>query len=360
MKPLKRLNKYAGTALFAITMSLIWSCEDKNVNTNHPDKLVGKWYYIDGDYYTEITTNSDQTIVDQSAEGIGSIDVSGNNTATLTYMTVRDQGSEIYVTNQPMQLFITFPLYMILINNSADSDSVAIFVVYTNEDDYSYYITETIDARYDTSTYTLTINSTDFVEMDVNADVIDSGSVITISGTLQNQTMDISANSPVRLNIGGNPNDYITEFTLNMETDGSWTRTMTMEAYEMNDTEEVSGTWEASEDRLIVIEKYEEDGKTEIDTVVLDYTLNGDNLTLIMRDDWCEDDKDYPVEECLENEQKALNLEPGSLINMFSVWTMNFNRTGPTTRTVLRSHLPYPRESITPPFRPTIRNYRYW
>lgn len=345
MKQFIRLGKYTGVLLLTMSIALFWSCEKdaEAGDEKHPEELVGTWYYTDGNYYTEITTNSNQTMVDRFSEGIGSIDVSGEVTETLTYMMVVEYNGDvsIYITNQSMYTMEPdFPIYMVFMYSYGGTLSAS-FIAQESEEDYTYYTTDNVDYSYDASIYTLTIDSTYFFEMP------DSSTVVTIAGTLQSQTINIPANSPTQVDVGVDPFDYISEFTVSLEADGSWLRTMVMEFEGETETETGVGTWEVDDDQLIIIEEYEENGETEIDTVELDFTLSGNTLTLIMKD-WCEDEEDYPVEECLEEAEWEFGLESGSLTDIVYVSIMNFSKTAPNARILAKSNLKHLLQSKMP------------
>lgn len=368
MKQFISLSKYTGVLLITMSIVLFWSCEDEAEvgDEKHPEELVGTWYFTDGEFDIEITTNSDQTMVNQFSEGIGSIDVSGEVTATLTYMIMMVEEDDgfvgIMVLNQsPYTVSLgeqDSPFYAFAIYPPEDYVS-AMFMVYESEYNYTYYTTDTIEFFYDTSTYTLTINSTDFMELDMSTYEIDSSSVVTISGTLQNQTTNIPANSPTQVSFVGDLTDYFSEFTVSLNTDGSWLRTMVMEFEGETETETGVGSWEVDDDQLIIIEEYEEDGETEVDTVELDFTLSDNTLTIIMGEDWCEDDEDYSVEECLEEAEGDFGLESGSLTDIVRVWIMNFSQTAPTTKIVAKSSLRHLLQSKMPQHKRVVRHYPF-
>ena len=72
--------------LLIILPLLFWISCDEDAEDNLPTELVGTWYLTDGELYMEMTTNSDQTMIDQFGLGIGSIEVEGAVNTSLTYM----------------------------------------------------------------------------------------------------------------------------------------------------------------------------------------------------------------------------------------------------------------------------------
>ena len=67
---------------------VLWTCDDQedSGDAKHPDEIVGTWHQTSGESDIIITTNSDQLLIDQFAEGIGSISITGAHTTTLTHL----------------------------------------------------------------------------------------------------------------------------------------------------------------------------------------------------------------------------------------------------------------------------------
>ena len=158
--------------------------------------------------------------------------------------------------------------------------------------------------------------------------VVDSSLSVTLSGTIQANTIAIPANTPTQVD----RSDYYSmpEMTITLEADGSIVRTETYYYYEEPETETYEGTWSVSGDQLIILEEYEGNGETEIDTVEFTFSLSGNTLSLIIEEDVCEPDEDYPMDECLEEGSMALGLDPGSLTDLVMVQIINFSNTPPT------------------------------
>ena len=72
--------------LLIILPLLFWIACDEDAEDNLTAELVGTWYLTDGELYMEMTTNSDQTMIDSFGPGIGSIAVEGAGNTSLTYM----------------------------------------------------------------------------------------------------------------------------------------------------------------------------------------------------------------------------------------------------------------------------------
>ena len=78
--------------LLIILPLLFWIACDEDAEDNLPAELVGTWYLTGGELYMEMTTNSDQTMIDRFGSGIGSVEVDGTVNTSLTYMLLQSYG----------------------------------------------------------------------------------------------------------------------------------------------------------------------------------------------------------------------------------------------------------------------------
>ena len=314
--------------LLIILPLLFWISCDEDAEDNLTAELVGTWYLTDGELYMEMTTNSDQTMIDQFGPGIGSIEVDGTVNTSMTYMIAdEDYGwVSIMVTNQSIYEPGNFPFYYLMVS-SYDGDASANFAAAESFDYGTYYFTDSLDLSYNPDSYGVSIVSTEFFGTDMYGE-FDSSLSVTLSGTIQANTIAIPANTPTLVD----QSDYFAmpEMTITLEADGSIVRTETYDYYEEPETETYEGTWSVSGDQLIILEEYEGNGETEIDTVEFTFSLSGNTLTLIMEEDLCDPDEDYPMDECLEEGSIALGLDPGSLTDLVMVQIINFSNTPPT------------------------------
>ena len=314
--------------LLFILPLLLWVACEEDAEDTLPTELVGTWYLSNNEVYMEMTTNSDQTMIDQFGPGIGSIAVEGAVNTSLTYMIFDefDGWVSIMVASQSLYGPINFPFYYLMFDSYGGNAS-ANFVAADSFYYETYYFTDSLDFSYDLDSYTFTIGSTEFYGTDMYG-VVDSSLSVTLSGTIQANTIAIPANTPTQVD----RSDYYSmpEMTITLEADGSIVRTETFVYYEEPETETYEGTWSVSGDQLIILEEYEGNGETEIDTVEFTFSLSGNTLTLIMEEDLCEPDEDYPMDECLEEGSMALGLDPGSLTDLVMVQIINFSNTPPT------------------------------
>ena len=312
--------------LLFILPLLLWVACEEDAEDTLPTELVGTWYLTDGELYMEMTTNSDQTMIDQFGPGIGSIAVEGAVNTSMTYMiSDEDYGwVSIMVANQSIYEPRNFPFYYLMVS-SYDGDLSANFAVAESFDYETYYFTDSLDFSYDLDSYTVTIGSTEFFGTDMYG-VVDSSLSVTLSGTIQANTIAIPANTPTQVDQN---NNFMPEMTITLEADGSIVRTETYDYYEEPETETYEGTWSVSGDQLIILEEYEGNGETEVDTAEFTFSLSGNTLALIIEEDLCEPDENYPMDECLEEVSMAFGLDPGSLTDLVMVQIINFSNTPP-------------------------------
>ena len=313
--------------LLIILPLLFWIACDEDAEDTLPTELVGTWYLSNSEAYMEMTTNSDQTMIDQFGPGIGSIAVDGAVNTSMTYMiSDEDYGwVSIMVANQSIYEPRNFPFYYLMVS-SYDGDLSANFYAAESYFNETYYFTDSLDFSYDLDSYTFTIGSTEFFGTDMYG-VVDSSLSVTLSGTIQANTIAIPANTPTQVD---QYNNFMPEMTITLEADGSIVRTETYDYYEEPETETYEGTWSVSGDQLIILEEYEGNGETEVDTTEFTFSLSGNTLSLIMEEDVCEPDEDYPMDECLEEVSMAFGLDPGSLTDLVMVQIINFSNTPPT------------------------------
>ena len=324
--------------LLIILPLLFWISCDEDAEDNLTAELVGTWYLTDGELYMEMTTNSDQTMIDQFGPGIGSIEVDGTVNTSLTYMILdEDYGAvSIMVANQYPFGPSIYPIYYLMVS-SYGGDLSAVFYAVESEDDYIFYFTESLDLSYDLDSYTVTIGSTEFFGTDMYGDSLS----VTLSGTIQANSIAIPANTPTQVDF---PDSFIDDdasgFIMTLEEDGSCVLTEVYEYDDETETETDVGTWSVNDDQLILLIEYEGYGETEVDTLEATVSVSGNMLSLIIEENYCSEAEEDELDECLEEGEMEFGLDPGSLTNLVMVQIMNFSNTPPTlARAASRSSL---------------------
>ena len=324
--------------LLIILPLLFWISCDEDAEDNLTAELVGTWYLTDGELYMEMTTNSDQTMIDQFGPGIGSIAVDGTVNTSLTYMILdEDYGAvSIMVANQYPFGPSIYPIYYLMVS-SYDGDLSANFYAAESFDYETYYFTDSLDFSYDLDSYTFTIGSTEFFGTDMYGDSLS----VTLSGTIQANSIAIPANTPTQVDFPDSFNDGdASEFTMTLEEDGSCVLTEGYEYGDETETETDVGTWSVNDDQLILLIEYEGYGETEVDTLEATVSVSGNMLSLTIEENYCSEAEEDELDECLEEGAMEFGLDPGSLTNLVMVQIMNFSNTPPTlARAASRSSL---------------------
>ncbi len=330
------MKKTISILMLIIIMCFCWSCDSSTKSVS--GDLIGFWHLINNEMVMKITTNSNQNIIDMNSEGTGSINLTGDINASLTYLNFMDYDGYKSITASNSSLMnMTYPKYNLNITPSEYYSSYQL-TIQEDETSYTMYQTDTVDYSFDENTYTLIINSSNFYKLDMSTYQIDSSSVITVSGTLQNTGINILANTPTEIDMGFNE-DGDSETTITIEKDGSWSTT-TNDGYD-GMTETTTGTWEIVDGKLVIIESYAEGGITVIDTMEFEYEIKDKNLIIKFEEVWCGSDEEESQEQCYENTELMLGLENGSLINVTAFMTMTLSTNPPVFKTVTNQNSKY-------------------
>lgn len=293
-------RRIASWTTSAFIMFVVLGCPNPNTEA---DKFVGTW---SGPTVKKevLTTHSDETAAVPYSEGIGSLSVTGQINANLNYFNSYDYNSE-----EGLSISISnFSLYDttirqgcgLSINVSPDGgESIGTLVVVNDIDDYTFYYGETVDFSFDSSSYTLTINSTEFFQGDEWGGSIDLSSAVTVSGVIQRPTMEIKSNTPTQIG-GGNPYYYT---LLEIRDDGN---------FQMKWRSPFAGYLFTYD--LIIDSKWEADGDN------LSLTIDEDQWVMTYLDDCLirESESDpcemYGTQDaCLRSYEDDYMLDPGSL-----------------------------------------------
>ena len=160
--------------------------------------------------------------------------------------------------------------------------------------------------------------------------VVDSSLSVTLSGTIQANTIAIPANTPTQVDQSYQL-DYMPEMTLTLEADGSFVITQTYEYYDETETDNSEGTWSVNGDQLILEDEDDEYDEDDEDTATeLSFSLSGNTLSLILEENFCNWAEEDELDECLEEGAMEFGLDPGSLTDLVMVQIMNFSNTPPT------------------------------
>ena len=324
--------------LLFILPLLLWVACEEDAEDTLPTELVGTWYLSNSEAYMEMTTNSDQTMIDQIGAGIGSIAVDGAFDTSMTYMILEqfDGSVSIILANQSIYEPRNFPFYYLMVDSYGGVLS-ANFYAAESWDYGTYYFTDSLDLSYDLDSYTVTMGSTEFFGTDMYGVSLS----VTLSGTIQANSIAIPANTPTQVDFTDSfIDDDASGFIMTLEEDGSCVLTEVYEYDDETETETDVGTWSVNDDQLILLIEYEGYGETEVDTLEATVSVSGNMLSLIIEENYCSEAEEDELDECLEEGSMEFGLDPGSLTNLVIVQIMNFSNTPPTlARAASRSSL---------------------
>ena len=295
MKTIKLVSLLA-TALFAF-----WACHMGGEEEPDPtEELLGTWESDSFEGEVLITTNSDQTILDRDSEGVGAIEVSGADSASLTYITeFYSDGHSTYLTvSNRSRDSREYPMHSLNLNEY-EGDRYINYSIGT-ENDYRNYESDKGDFSFEN--FILTISETKLYRFEydpqtVSLTIIDS---VTTAGTLTGSTIDIPANTPTSFPMPDYAEDQF-RFTLKLKESDTYVLIMA-------DGYSITGVWEVEDGMLNL---YPSEGEI----MSFSYTLSDNNLTLELEEDLCRYAKGDPQEydSCLKYNGMEYGLGAGSL-----------------------------------------------
>lgn len=303
------------TPVLIIALFTIWACEKAEdvagpeEEATPEEELLGTWLVNFLQAEVELTTNKDQRILDGSAQGEGAIEITGDDTATLRYMTsVRSDEYKIHVRifNRPWYTG-EYPTYDLNCYIWSDrGKDIDLFVTRGNRDYRSYSAQGNVSFDFDLDNYELTIDSVLLHDYRVDENVI-------ITGGLAGSTIDIPAYTPTRFTdrIDEDPGESI----LLME-GGDFVRIF-------HNNRASTGIWEVRGDTLTL---YGFSGEV----FHFRYTLDANSLTLRSEADpcaWAEEDP-YDYGQCLLTFVYRYDLENQSLTSVIEHLLLELSRSG--------------------------------
>ena len=356
--------------ILSIIVFAFISCEEQNTTA---DEIVGVWFMPQSlnrvtanrsvdelggsslnawNYSMMVTTNSNQSFIDQMSEAKGGINISGFISGELKFMQgwfdSSIQSSSVFVTNHNwMSMFENSnpsdePFISLSLNDYAgfgnnipiDSSDYGFdddfFSAQMNDGAY-FDIIQNIDYNYDGKT--LTVPNQELVAF--------QDSVLLIGGTLSHATIDVPANMPTEImSYDGEVTwDYGT-WEIHIKDDGKWVEIYTFEDQYSSDgwsnvyADSTIAEWEIKDDIIMVTYRYDDiwpdagggpgiGQGTWLYQVAYTYEIENDNLKLLNEFDMCEFEEDY----CLEMFERQYGLDSGSLEQIKMVWQLEFSKT---------------------------------
>lgn len=259
------------------------SCKKNSTGSDGNNELLGVWQVTDALIGWLLTTNSNQTAV-HWWDVTGIVNVSGAHSTTLDFMRVFyfDGDENIWIYN--LESF-NYELWI-----DVESGTVA-FTDYSTNQTFLGNIIYTFDG------VTLVITQTTIQD-------IASDATVTISGTLSFNTTQIPANTPTFLEfiIGDNGEDEIGLSTIEFNNDG----TATVTTIDEFGTDTENWTYIVDGNQITVTDEFG-------DSMVFEYSISGNILTLVIVDfdDVC--DGYISQDECFADMEVLFSISSGSL-----------------------------------------------
>ena len=361
---MKKLLIYLFTSAVFFT-----SCEEQNSTV---DEVVGVWYMpqslnrvtanrsIDElgrsslnawNFSMMITTNSNQSFIDQMSEARGSISVSGFVRGELKFMQswldYNDESSSVFVTNHNwMSLFDgpsqnDDPFISLSLNNYVENGNIIPVdsSYYGLDDDFlsvqmnngTYFdIVQNIDYDYDGKT--LTVPDQELLAF--------QDSILTIGGTLSHALIDLQANTPTKImSYDGDVTWDYGSWEIHIKDDGKWVEVYTFEDQNSSDgwsniyADSTIAEWEIRNDLIVVTYRYDDiwpdaggnpgiGQGTWLYQVAYSFEIENNKLKLLNEFDMCEFEKDL----CLDMFERQYGLDNGSLESIKMVWQLEFSK----------------------------------
>ncbi len=347
----------------------VFACENEPVDNGDQNKLIGTWFknqranartfdktgsdisngtLASWNYETVVTTNSDQNAKDLFSEGIGGIDVSEKDDATLTYMFVFE-GENGETDEKMINAFLTnfsfisdeiqFPFYGLSLGEQEWIDSTGA----TGPVDYN----ASLYVQTDDSTYTMYNGNVDFSYDGKSLTVMESTLIeyegdkaITIKGDLAHSFIAVPANTPTVINTFGEDNVGIDQggWTIDIREDGKW-----VELYQWDEwSDSTVASWEVDDDILKVTYDFSEKGDIDPQSnddpypYIIEFSYKIENNELLLTNEYNICDDNF-AEFCLTFFEYIYGFDPGSLESIVDRTSMTFTQTPSSSSKMLAS-----------------------
>jgi len=291
--------------IILLTIFLFAGCE-KMGKTSYSKYLMGQWDGVKKNYTYSVLSNQSQTAINPYESGTGMIEISGAESASLTYM-------YIYSTNGVLQISMA--------KNAFDvpSEETNYLLNIYDYGDFGSFSQLTVTARDYSATYegelTFTVHSI------INGDgeiTIQPGALyhnttndsVMVSGTLAPVQVAIEAGTDYEL---GNMDWNFTDFDIEILIDNDKTfkqNVTTINGEVFSD----SGTWDANDKEITLY--------FENRTRIFQYSVTNSNLELKYVNDLCV----LTPDECLPQYELMYGMESGSLEQVILLETTHFSK----------------------------------
>ncbi len=287
--------------------------DEEGMDGLQESQLHGAWENVSFENYQTIESNIDQDMVLMFSPGIGSIEVSGDLTASLTYLySWGDAGNYMVFVGNNLLGIENLPSYQVSINVvQGMASSLSMEVTLEDYSQHNFQI-DSIAVLYNQNTLQLNILETQLV-----AD--DSVTTVSIGGQLEPKQLSLLANEITTVNVfEGFQFAELSEGVTTFHADNSFETISTLWAGAEPDTS--LGTWSLNGSELTMVVENDE-GYQQI--TVAEASIVEDELTLVIRGG-CADESD--VAGCLQQVEEFLGMTQGTLVSFEDVYTQVLHR----------------------------------
>lgn len=304
-------RKIVCSLLFLPFFTLLSTCDFQNEEAD----ISGEWTFSYGESYTNIITSSNQVALNPASEENGCIYVSGEFTAELKHFEI--DTSELGFEFIAMNSFAEHPyiIYLLLIDNGqVDYQQI---IIQRSNDSYEFYRPISIEYNFDEDNKSFKSFSSLFCKYDQMTGITDSNTVVTLSGSTQFKRIDVSANTPLKLESDNSWAECIEDYKIEFDTDGN----SRYRVYFSNPTisDSIEGVWSIVDQHLTLISE-------NSDTNIYEYKMDHNTLILIDKQSCEEMEISQLRQQCFEKNERFYNIEIGSLISSETVHKLYFQR----------------------------------
>jgi hypothetical protein len=277
--------KYLLIILLIFSFAMV-SCKKDSTTGPAGGSIVGTWNVVDAVVGWLITTNSNQTATNMF-DVTGQITITGAHTVTMDFVFVD------YDTDPPS---------FMLSNMNDDNGNYTLLLDGTTGRGMLFANAQTFlgDVTFAYNNGTLTITQSTITD-------VSSAATVTISGTLSLSQTNISANTPTLIQFPGGFGDGGDIGLTTVKFNSDETATVT-DVYE-GGTDTENWTYITDGNQITITDEFG-------DTIVFEYSIVGNTLTLVASDfeDYCGDFVNQA--ECFQDTEELFNLTPGSITDV--------------------------------------------
>jgi len=299
--------------LFFLILPLLPSCDFLNDNSD----ISGNWNFSKGEYYSELITTSYQIAINPASEDNGCIYMNGEINMELKYINIEDEGptTELTATNSSSPVPTKFPYIIYSLDLYDGEYEHQQLMIMRSSSSYTYYYPVSIELNFDKDSRSFENISAVFWKYDFLTGIIDSNTIITLSGSTQFQTLDIHANVPTKIEHNV-PFESIREYKLELDKDGDYRYHISFLNSMLSDSS--YGYWYTLDQYLILVDE-------ESDTTKLKYNIDEDVL-ILAKIEYCEELETDKQAQCFHDMEEFYHIDFGSLISCKKVNKFYFHR----------------------------------